>query len=168
MGLPFDVVVRPLKGAINARIVRNRLRSGVNLILPKGAVQNALEALRQNHVVMQLIDQSMPPEYGVQVPFFGRMAWTTPGLSVAAAKSGASVLVMKVYRVGETLEVAFEGPVAVPQMGNLREDVKAHTADLSHRLENHIRQYPEQWLWLHRRWKGPAVTHTVTPQGSDS
>lgn len=152
-GIPLSVVVRRLKGAVNARLVENRLASGAELLLPKGAVNSVLGELRRNRVVMQLIDQAIPAEHAVFVPFFGQPTSATPGLSIAAAKSGAPVLLMLVRRQEQTLYVRFEGPMLVESSGDIRRDVQQHVAALTSGLERHIAQHPGQWLWLHRRWK---------------
>jgi KDO2-lipid IV(A) lauroyltransferase len=102
---------------------------------------------------VQLIDQSLPAEAGVFVPFFGRAASTTPALSMAALRTKAPVFVALAVREGERLRLLFEGPIPVPDTGDRRADVAAHTAQLTAILERYIRRYPEQWLWLHRRWK---------------
>jgi Kdo2-lipid IVA lauroyltransferase/acyltransferase len=152
-GLPLHAVVRPLRGAVNERIVRSRLQSGLRLIAARGAIRGMLRALSGGGVVCMLLDQVMPADKGVFVPFFGRPASTTPGLSVAARRTGAPVLVAASIREGDALRLHLEGPFPVPQTGDVEADIRAHTAEVTAAIERLIRRHPEQWLWLHRRWK---------------
>jgi KDO2-lipid IV(A) lauroyltransferase len=147
-GLPLHAVVRPLRGALNQRIVRARLDSGLRLIPARGAIRGMLRALAEGGVVCMLIDQVMPLEKGVFVPFFGRPASTSPGLSAAARRTGAPVFVAVSIRHGDSLHI------------------RAHTAEITAALERLIRQHPEQWLWLHRRWKVQPPPARA-PAGSD-
>lgn len=144
--LSYSAVVRPLRGAFNARVVEARRKAGVELILQRGAMKGILAALKAGRGVVQLIDQSLPAKHGVFVPFFGRPASTTPSISVAALRTHAPVYVVLAAREGAGLRMLVEGPVPVT-------DVTAHTAALTAIIERTIRQYPDQWLWLHRRWK---------------
>ena len=149
----FSAVVRPLSGAFNARVVAGRQAAGVELILQRGAMRGIFSALKRGRAVVQLIDQSVPARHGVFVPFFGRPASTTPSLSLAALRTGAPVYVVLAAREGSGLKMWVEGPIAVPNTGDRAADLRAHTAALTAILERAIRQHPEQWLWLHRRWK---------------
>jgi KDO2-lipid IV(A) lauroyltransferase len=151
--IKLSAVVRPLEGAFNARVVDGRTQSGLELILQRGALGNMIKAVRRGRCVVQLIDQSLPAEAGVFVPFFGRPTITTPALSLAAMRTKAPVFVAVTVREKDHLRMLFEGPVPVPDTGDRRADITAHTAQLSAILERYVRQYPDQWLWLHRRWK---------------
>lgn len=151
--LPMSAVVRPLAGAFNAWVVANRRSAGLELILQRGALRQMLIHLRRGRAVVQLIDQVLPAKDGVFVPFFGRLASTTPALSMAALRTGVPVFLVLAERQGEGLVMHVEGPIPVPPGATPRERCQAHVAELTRRLEARIRQSPEQWLWLHRRWK---------------
>lgn len=153
-GFVFSAVVRPLSGAFNEWLVRNRQRAGVELILQRGALRNMLKALKRGRAVVQLLDQALPGPEAVWVPFFGRPASTTPALSMAALRSGAPTYVVVAVREGERLVMHVDGPVPVPALADRHAAVEAHTAQLTALLEQRVREHPEQWLWLHRRWKG--------------
>jgi Kdo2-lipid IVA lauroyltransferase/acyltransferase len=166
--LPISVVVKPLKGALNERMVRSRLEAGIELLAGRGAVASSVEALGRGRVVCMLVDQVISAERGVFVPFFGQLASTTPGLSVAAARSGAPVLVGMGVRDGVGLRLTFEGPIDYVDTGDPAEDVRRHTAEITAALERWIRRHPDHWLWLHRRWKvrppqGQGVTAQALP-----
>jgi KDO2-lipid IV(A) lauroyltransferase len=151
--VPLSAVVKPLKGALNQRIVLSRLESGLKLIPARGALSGTIRALKSGDVVAVLIDQVIDAEHGVFVPFFGRPASTTPGLSLVAARTGAPVVLGMAVRDGLGLRLHFEGPFPFTHTGDSEEDIRRHTAEVTAALERWIRRYPEQWLWLHRRWK---------------
>jgi KDO2-lipid IV(A) lauroyltransferase len=154
-GLPVNALVRPLKGALNMRLVDNRLRAGAGLIYPRGAIVHTLEALRLGESVLMLLDQALPAKAAVFVPFFGRLASTTPAMAMAAKRSGAPVFVVMGVRdeSGRRLRLEVEGPIPAPEVEDEKDGLRAHTQAVTDVLERYIRRYPEQWLWLHRRWK---------------
>lgn len=152
-GHAFSAVVRPLAGAFNEWVVRNRQQAGVELILQRGGLQGMLKALARNRPVVQLIDQSLPAREALLVPFFGRPAATTPALSMAAIRSGAPVYLVLALREADGLRMFVEGPFPVPERAERSEALAAHATELNAVLERYIRRAPEQWLWLHRRWK---------------
>ncbi|WP_375768756.1 lysophospholipid acyltransferase family protein [Archangium gephyra] len=167
-GIPLNALVRPLKGALNMRIVDNRLAAGAGLIYPKGAIAEAQEAVRLGESVLMLLDQSLPAKAAVFVPFFGRPASTTPAMAVVAERTGAPVFVVMGIRdeSGRKLRLEVEGPILPPEGLNGRDAFTAHTAAVTAVLEKYVRRYPDQWLWLHRRWKvQPPPEAPATPQG---
>lgn len=152
-GAPINAVVRPLKGGLNAVLMERRREAGMKLIAARGAVPGSLKALHRGELVAMLVDQVLPSKRAVFVPFFGRLAATSPGLAFAAIRSGAPVFVVMAAREEGRLRMMVEGPIAVPRTGELEADVAALTAEVTARIEAVIRRYPDQWLWLHRRWK---------------
>jgi Kdo2-lipid IVA lauroyltransferase/acyltransferase len=153
-GVPLNALVRPLKGALNMRIAENRVRAGAGLIYPRGAVQETVEAIGRGESVYMLLDQAIPSK-GVFVPFFGKLASTTPAMAVAAQRTGVPAWVVMGVRDGPRMRVHIEGPIPPPPPEEGKDAITEHTALVTAGLERVIRQYPEQWLWLHRRWKYP-------------
>jgi len=151
--VPLHAVVRPLKGGFNAQLVEARQRSGLGLIAPRGALLGTVAALRRNEVVAMLIDQAIGGKHSLFVPFFGRPAATTPALSMAALRTGAPTVVAAALRDGGRLRLHVEGPFEAEDTGHRERDLLAHTEKVTAALERLIRAHPEQWLWLHRRWK---------------
>lgn len=162
-GAPVSAVVRRLKGGFNQALMEGRLRSGIELLPERNAVQHMLRALKAGRTVTQLVDQSVPARSAVFVPFFGRLTATSPSLSLAAQRSKAPVFLALTVRVGAKLEMIVEGPLPVPDTGDREGDLIAHVALLSATLEKHLRRFPEQWLWLHRRWKTPVPPGLMGP-----
>lgn len=151
-GMAINALVRPLKGALNMRIAENRVRAGAGLIYPRGAVQEIVDAIGRGECVYMLLDQGIPTK-GVFVPFFGKLASTTPAMAVAAQRAGVPAWVVMGVRDGLRMRVHIEGPFAPPPPQEGKDPITEHTALVTAGLERIIRQYPEQWLWLHRRWK---------------
>lgn len=153
MGIKISAVVRPLEGALNAVIVENRLHAGLELIPARGAIRGTLDALKRGRIVAILLDQVVPAHQGVFVPFFGRPASTSPLAALAALRTGVPVFVTMGVREGPRLRLHFEGPLPVPATGDRDRDVEALTSRMTATIEGYIRRFPEQWMWLHRRWK---------------
>lgn len=152
-GFKVSVVVRPLKGSFNAELMRSRQESGLKLIPARGAVQGMIKAVRAGDLVVMLLDQTVPADKGVFVPFFGRLASTSPGLALTAIRTGAPLYVLMAAREGANLRFFVEGPVPIPSEGKLDARIRQVTLQVTEILERYIRRYPDQWLWLHRRWK---------------
>jgi KDO2-lipid IV(A) lauroyltransferase len=151
--VPLHAVVRPLKGGLNARLVEARERAGLKLIPARGALSGMVSALRSSQVVAMLVDQAIGGKHTLFVPFFGRPAAMTPALSMTALRTGAPTLLVVALREGRRLRFHVEGPFEVPHTGDRQHDLWTHAARVTAALEEVIRQAPEQWLWLHRRWK---------------
>ncbi|GMU02413.1 lysophospholipid acyltransferase family protein [Corallococcus caeni] len=167
-GIPLNALVRPLKGALNTRIAVNRLGAGAGLIYPKGAIQEITDAVNRGESAYMLLDQALPAKSAVFVPFFGQLASTTPAMAVAAERTGVPVFVVMGVRPpgpGARYKLEVEGPILPPKPGECADPITEHTARVTAALERAIRRHPEQWLWLHRRWKvqPPAVVTAPSP-----
>jgi KDO2-lipid IV(A) lauroyltransferase len=114
-----------------------------------------LVAMRQGDTVGILMDTNMTPPQGVFVPFFGVLACTASGLARVALRTGAAVLPgFLVWEAAEGKYVLHFGPeFALAETGDDERDVLENTARFTSAIEVFVRRYPEQWLWVHRRWK---------------
>ncbi len=147
---PMDVVVRPLDNPLLDRLVeRRRSLSGNRILEKKGVARAVLKALRANRAVGILIDQNAGLEEGVFVDFFGVPACAGSAFARLAARSQAAVIPgFALWSEAERRYILrFYPPV------EMTGDVTADTQRLHRHLESVIRQYPDQWLWFHRRWK---------------
>jgi KDO2-lipid IV(A) lauroyltransferase len=101
-----------------------------------------------------LADQNTMPEEGVFVDFFGMPACTTTGLARVALHTGAAVVPGYVYWDPqlEKYHLRFEPPVELTRTGNMNRDILENTQKFTKVLEEIIRKYPDQWVWLHGRW----------------
>lgn len=147
---PMNVMVRPLDNPFIDRLVETRRQlSGNGLILKKDAARRVLRALRDNEAVGILIDQNTSIAEGVFVNFFGRTACANTGFIKLAHHSGAAVLPGFALWDSNTAQYVLHFYPKVELQGDVQADIqKLHSV-----LESVIRQYPDQWLWIHRRWK---------------
>jgi Kdo2-lipid IVA lauroyltransferase/acyltransferase len=150
LAAPMNVIVRPLDNPlIDAMVERRRGLSGNRIVAKQDFARTILKALAANEAVGILIDQNASLETGVFVDFFGVPACAGAGFAKLAARSGAPVIPgFALWSDAERRYVLRYYP-PVPVTGDLLRD----TQTLHTRLEEVIRQYPDQWLWLHRRWK---------------
>lgn len=165
-GYPLSVVVRPLDSPLLNRLAtRLREQGGVEIIPKHRAMRGVLEALRRGWMVGILLDQNASRREGVFVPFFGVPASTSKSVALLALWSGAPVVPVFIHREAEGRHrVVIEPTVPPPATGVRERDVIAFTAAFTRMVESRIRQHPEQWLWMHRRWKtrpGPESTQGV-------
>jgi KDO2-lipid IV(A) lauroyltransferase len=150
MAAPMHVVVRPLDNPrIDALVARRRMLSGNHLIEKKDYVRGILQALSANEAVGILIDQNASLDSGVFVDFFGIPACAGTGFAKLAAHTGAAVI------PGFALWSEPERKFVLRFYSEVRisGDLQADTARLQAVLESVVREYPDQWLWIHRRWK---------------
>jgi Kdo2-lipid IVA lauroyltransferase/acyltransferase len=110
-----------------------------------------LRVLEKNRLMAFLIDQDTPTA-GTYVPFFGRPAFTPTTPAALALRTGAPVIFCWHHRLGKQHKITIERIHYVPT-GNTERDVLALTVMLSARLESVIRVLPEQWVWMHKRWR---------------
>lgn len=164
-GLPLYAVVRPLKGAVNRRIMFTRVQAGMKLIPPRGAIQGIGKAIKEGGLVAVLIDQVIAADKGVFVDFFGRAASTAPALAVAAQRTGAPIYFIGSIRKDDgLLHLHIEGPLNIPDSVPADQRTVAQTARVAGVIEALVRRYPSQWLWLHRRWK---VSKPTVPESQE-
>jgi len=156
LGHPMALVIRRLDNPkVDALVNHIRSLHGNSVIHKDDFARGLLSAMRRNETVGILMDTNMTPPQGVFVPFFGVAACTASGLARVALKTGATVL--PGYMVWEESEqkyvLRFDAPLELVRSGEDEADILANTALFTRVLEETIRRYPEQWLWVHRRWK---------------
>ncbi len=153
---PLKYLARPLDNPlIEDLTVRLRTRFGNQPINKTNAVMSVIEILRQGNILGVLPDVNAHPKEGVFVPFFDVPACTTSGVAMLALRTNALIVPMfcvwdeqkKRYRVGY-------GKIIEPvRTGNRHQDINETTALYTAEIEKFIRANPEQWLWMHKRWK---------------
>ena len=153
-GFGLSVVVRPLDNPyLDVLIARARERSGLRAIPKRDAVQGVRAALARGECIGILLDQDAGRS-GVFVPFLGHPASTSRALAVMAIKTRAPVVPAFIHRLpdgGHELVLDPEIPLAIT--GDLDHDIEVNTARFTHAIERHVLAHPEQWFWVHRRWK---------------
>jgi KDO2-lipid IV(A) lauroyltransferase len=122
-------------------------------LIPKGAVaaRRSIEALREGRHLAVLVDQKMND--GIPVPFFGRDAWTAPAIAQLALRFDCAIVPARVDRLGGArFRLTVEPPIAIERTGDRHADAYAIMAKVNGVIEGWIRERPDLWFWLHRRW----------------
>ena len=154
-GYPLNFTVRPMDNPLlDAMISRYRCLSGGRPVDKNDFARRALQALRRGEAVGVLMDTNMLPPEGIFVDFFGRPASTTSAPARLARKTGAALVLglalwdskLRKYRL------RFE-PVPWIEHDDPEEEVIVNTAHFNRLIEDQVRRYPDQWFWVHRRWK---------------
>ena len=153
---PISFLVRPIDNPrIDAFVERLRTRFGNRPIDKKAAARAALRLLKDGGTLGVLADLNTQEREGVFVPFFGHLACTTAGVATLALRTDATVIPVCapwdecrkkfVFRGGPVIELV--------RTGDDRRDVEVNTANFTAAIERHVRAFPDQWLWIHKRWK---------------
>ena len=152
---PGIAIYRPLDNAFIDRIVSYVRSSTGNTPVPKKrAMLQMIRCLGRNGTVGVLIDQNVSWKEGVFVDFFGRPACTTDGFAQMALRGETPVLpAFMVRKPDGKYRLIIGEEVNMIRTGDWDADVKANTQQFTRIIEDMIRQYPDQWLWLHQRWK---------------
>jgi KDO2-lipid IV(A) lauroyltransferase len=155
-GHPLHVVMRPLDNIYLDRMTRDyRTMHGNQMIDKDDNVRGLLSAMKSGETVGILMDTNMTPPQGVFVDFFGIPACTASGMARIAMRTDAAVVPgftiwdpkLRKYRL------RFDPALDLVRTGDDDADIIANTAQFTKVIEEYVRRYPDQWLWVHRRWK---------------
>ncbi len=165
---PISAVARPLDNkALDARLCAFRTSSGNRVIYKKKALAQMVRALRAGEGVAVLLDQNVQAKDGIFVEFFGRLAATTTVAAALAAKTGCSLIPAHTELLPDgRYRLSYDPPVMWAPSGDRAVDIAGITQELARRTENWIRRRPEQWLWMHRRWKTRPPGEAVLGKGA--
>ncbi len=137
-----------------------RGRHGTKFVSPEKSSFTILRALGQNEIVVFVLDQFMGPPVGVRTKFFGRETGTAMGLALVHLRTDAPLIVSYTYRRPDNkLVVVFEKAVSVADFGldplvtERGQIISMLTQKYTDKIEQLVRRHPEQWMWIHRRWK---------------
>ncbi len=161
---PLYLRVLGYKGAVVARrlyfykydkfITRLRNRFGVQVIYRDESPKRFLRVLRDGGILGIIADQDVDSIEGVFVDFFGRPAYTpTAPVKLAMAAGTDIVPGFMVRKPDNTYKLVLEEPIELLPSGDKQEDIKRYTQAWTDVLEKYIRKYPDQWVWVHKRWK---------------
>ena len=152
---PIGIVYRPLDNPILDNLMEwVRTLDGNSLIPKGGSGRQIIRLLKQNKVLGILSDQNVSVREGIFVDFFGRPACTGAGLAVIAMRSGAPVVPAFMPRMKNgKYRLIFQPPVTIDNTGDYEKDLFTNTQRFTKVVEAMVRQYPDQWFWLHQRWK---------------
>jgi KDO2-lipid IV(A) lauroyltransferase len=159
-GLKLNSIARPLDDPRTNELIDSvRERFGQRILAKRGALVAALHGLREGTPVAMLLDQDAR-KHGVFVPLFGRLASTLPTAAEIALRTGSAIVCVSGWRdeaagvhrlrLGKIIR---SGKWSGSRGAQYQEEVRRITAEYTLNIEEAVREHPEQWLWLHRRWK---------------
>jgi KDO2-lipid IV(A) lauroyltransferase len=152
----MHVIMRGMDNEYLGRLIlRYRTMHGNKAVDKDEFVRGLLSAMKAGEVVGMLMDTNMTPPQGIFVNFFGIPACTASGLARIALRTDAAVVpTFTIWdaKLGK-YRLRFDPAVELVRTGDLEADIKANTQKFTSIIESYVREYPEQWLWVHRRWK---------------
>jgi Kdo2-lipid IVA lauroyltransferase/acyltransferase len=155
-GHPMDIVMRPLDNPyVDGLVDRYRTLHGNRTFPKQDFARGLLSALKQGETVGILMDTNMTPPQGAFVDFFGVPACTATGIARVALHTDAAVL--PAFGIWDKnlgkYKISFEPALKLVRTGDAEADAIANTALFTKLIERYVAKYPDQWLWVHRRWK---------------
>ena len=153
-GAPLTVITKALKPKwLNDWWIETRGKFGVRMLPARDSYRYCREALKANRILGFILDQNMKRNRGVFVDYFGRPACTSPGLALLSAQTGAPVLPVFMLREPDGRHrVCVFDPLPPPERAD-KETIRQATQAYTTIIERFVREHPEQWIWLHRRWR---------------
>ena len=153
-GVTLDVVVREPDSPVMNKFITWLRKSGGNRIISKNrSMRKLMRVLNDNGVAAILIDQNVASAEGVFVDYFGTLACTNKGPAMLAMATGAAVLPTFIIRKGAMHHLVIGPEIPLTITGDKQKDTLVNTAAFTAEVEKIVRKYPEQWFWVHRRWK---------------
>ncbi|HUA34644.1 MAG TPA: 4'-phosphopantetheinyl transferase superfamily protein [Candidatus Binataceae bacterium] len=150
----FHFLRKRLPGFLDGFVTRRFTRAGLGVIPTRGGLDTVLDRLAARDAVVFVFDQHAGGRDGITVDFMGHPASTFRSLATIALSTGAPVIPGSSYREPDGTHVLhFEDPLETIDTGNADADLRANTQMYNAALERMIYRHPEQWFWLHRRWK---------------
>ncbi|OGX28021.1 MAG: hypothetical protein A2787_01460 [Omnitrophica WOR_2 bacterium RIFCSPHIGHO2_01_FULL_48_9] len=166
-GYKTNAIIRPTRDQeIEKYFFNLRTQLGLNTVysMPrKQCVDTSLRVLRNNEILFIPLDQNFGSQGGVFVDFFGQKAATATGPVIFAMRTKAPIIPMFVIREKDDRHrIIVEPPLELEYKENDRETLEVNTARITQLIERYIRRYPQEWGWMHRRWKHqPMPAETV-------
>lgn len=159
LGFPLTIVAKPIKNkALHAYTNEVREQFGLKVLPSQGSYRGCLRALQRGDLLGFVLDQNMIRREGVFVDFLGRPACTTAGLAHLAARTGVPVVPMFAERRADGMHVLHIRPPLAPPPDMSEASLQAATQRYTAEIECFVREHPDQWIWIHRRWR------TVPPE----
>ncbi len=153
--LPLSVVGRPLDWAWANRILRStREQFGVRMIPKNSAMKEMIGVMKRNEALGLVVDQNTASKQGELIEFFGHKARHTPAAAILARKFDAVVIPVYSHTTDyRRWTITFHEPLPMQKSNNPEADILDHIQRQAAVTETVIRQKPDEWLWLHQRWK---------------
>ena len=163
-GLDFILVVKAIKPtSLNTWINTVRAQWGNRILDRRGSSKEILRVLKKGGSLAFVLDQNTKRNWGVFVDFFGKPACTSDGLAQMAALSGHQIFPVLCRRDPESRKLIVEVGDEIPgPKDRSEEEVYRVTQDCTKVMEQFVRRYPDQWIWMHRRWKTQPLSEGST------
>lgn len=153
-GYPSHAIARNMRfSKYNDWINELRRKKNVRIILRQSSAKDLLRILNSNQLLGILPDQDVDSIDGVFVDFFGRKAYTPVGPVALALASGAALVPCCIFRKNSYHHIIVDQPIELTKTGDKARDLLVNTEKWQKRIESYIRLHPEQWVWMHKRWK---------------
>jgi KDO2-lipid IV(A) lauroyltransferase len=131
-----------------------RTLHGNKLLARRNGLRQILVALKNKEAVGILMDQNTRRSKGIFVDFFNKPACTIPVIAVIALRYNVPVIPGFIVRTGFDTHTLYLGPeIEIQRTGDAQKDIEVNTANFNKVIEDFIRRYPDQWFWIHNRWK---------------
>lgn len=154
LGWPLMILSKNIKNqALNDFWMAARAKYGLQIVPAHNSYRACRAALKRNELIGFILDQNMIDKEGVFVDFFGRKACTSPGLAFMAAQTQAPILPAFIVREPHGHHRLHLGELIEPPPDREPATMQAATQQYTHIIENFIRKHPDQWIWIHRRWR---------------
>jgi KDO2-lipid IV(A) lauroyltransferase len=151
---PQSVVVRPLDfKPLDHFVFKLRTRFGGKIMPKQRSFRKIIRRLHRGEMVYLLMDQNVDWYEGVFVDFMGHRACTNKGLALLALNTGAPVVPVFMVREKSGFRAEFGPEIITVQTGDRQKDIEINTQEYNRVIENVVRRYPDQWFWVHQRWK---------------
>jgi KDO2-lipid IV(A) lauroyltransferase len=154
-GILINTITKEFKlKALNQFWFETRQRFGMGLIPDRKSSLMILKLLKQNKIVVFVMDQFLGPPIGTKTHFFGVETGAPMGLALLAERSGASVVPVLTHREPNGITIVeFEPEIPFVDLQEKDQNITVNTQKYSDKIEQWVRRFPEQWMWVHRRWK---------------
>lgn len=168
LNYPTTIITKNLRNTkLNDYWMSTRARFGLKFVPAHNSYRQCLSALRKNEIVGFILDQNMIRDEGVFVSFMGRPACTSPGLAYMSAQSGAAVVPVFMIRLAGGRHLIKVLPPIPPPPDRKPQTVLAYTQQYTKVIEDMVLQHPDQWIWIHRRWRTRPPDAEAVPVPAD-
>ncbi len=155
LGKPVTIISKHFKMAwLNDIWFGLRASLGTGFIPPRNSTFLVLKALKNKKIVVFVQDQFMGPPIGIRTSFFGKETGTALGLAMIATRTETPIVPNYTYRRADgKIIICFDPVVEIPAHENPEKQMELLTQKCNDILQSYVERYPEQWMWVHRRWK---------------
>ncbi len=166
-GIKISAIGKEMKSQFGNMIIKLiRDDNGITTIPKKHSMKNILKSLKNNEAIVVMLDQNMTGKDGIFVDFFGHKANTMTALAVLADRTGTPIIPGYTFREKNCYhhKCVIEAQIKLENNSeNSNQNIIKNTQILTHKLESYIKEHPDQWIWIHKRWRTRPIEETSTP-----